>query len=127
MDTQMPHSVRVAMDVEDGREVHTASILSEDGEILMEADMVHSPALYKFLVTACLNADGHRVESFENGSNAMTAVIHGDLDDKNWREACYAGAFSFSLFEIAKGSDVTGKFQSIHDEDGNFERMSFTK
>lgn len=127
MDTQMPHSVKVTMDIEDGREVHTASLLNEDGETLMDADMVRSPALYKFLVIACLSAEDHKMESFENGSNVMTAVIHGDLDDKNWREACYAGAFSFSLFEIAKGSDVTGKFQSIHDEDGNFERMSFTK
>lgn len=127
MDTQMPHSVRVTMDIEDGREVHTASLLNEDGETLMDADMVRSPALYKFLVIACLSAENHRIESFENGSNVMTAVFPADSEDKNWREACYAGAFSFSLFEIAKGSDVTGKFQSIHDEDGNFERMSFTK
>lgn len=127
MDTQMPHSVRVAMDVEDGREVHTASILSEDGEILMEADMVHSPALYKFLVTACLNADGHRVESFENGSNVMTAVFPADSEDKNWREACYAYAFSLNLIEVVRGSDVMGGFHGFHDEDGNFERISFTK
>ena len=56
MDTQMPHSVKVTMDIEDGREVHTASLLNEDGETLMDADMVRSPALYKFLVIACLSA-----------------------------------------------------------------------
>ena len=127
MDTQMPHSVRVTMDIEDGREVHTASLLNEDGATLMDADMVRSPALYKFLVIACLSAEGHKMESFENGSNVMTAVFPADSEDKNWREACYAYAFSLNLIEVVRGSDVMGGFHGFHDEGGNFERISFTK
>ena len=127
MDTKMPHSISISMDIEDGREVHIASVLSKDGYVLMEADMSRSPSLYKFLVTICLNAEDHKTESFENGSNVMTAVLPAGSEDKNWREACYAGSFYLSLFEIAKETDVTGSFQTIQDDDGNFVRMAFTK
>lgn len=127
MNAQTPHFITVAMDIEDSREVHTAFISDKDGNILLEADADHSPALYKFLVTICLKAKDHKMASSESGSNVIVTTLPADFEDKNWKEGICAGAFSFRLFEIAKETDVTGHFQTSQDDDGNFERMTFTK